>query len=89
MPVCVPCATARPLAPADREEPARLCTCDGAVHVPGEPAVNGANAGLLMSAMNTCDGSLNSYGARTMPVEQSSPDESITLNPLDGGCEFS
>jgi hypothetical protein len=34
------------------------------------------NAGLLMSAIETFDGPENSAGAKIIPVEQSSPDES-------------
>src|SRR2546422_356037 len=75
-PVNVPCATAMPLAPADRNDSVRVATVLGAAHVPGPPVVNGAHVGLLISAMNTSDGSENSAGARTIPVVQSSPEES-------------
>src|SRR6266581_2485702 len=68
----VPCATAIPLAPAARNDSDRLCTWEGALHVPGAPAVNAAG-GVVMSAMYTLDGPLNSTGARATCVEQSSP----------------
>src|SRR6266567_3675918 len=74
-PVCVPCATADPEGPALRSEPARVCTCSGAVHEPGDPAVKTA-FGWVMSAISTWLGLLNSPGAKTIPVEQSSADES-------------
>src|ERR1700731_1683577 len=58
-PVCVPWATAEPLAPADSEEPVSVWNCSGAVHDPGEPGVNtafGAVPAFWMSATSTPDG---------------------------------
>src|SRR5438105_3448248 len=72
-PVSVPCATEMPLAPAARKDSDSVCTCEGAVQVPGEPAVNVA---CFRSARYTLDGEENSAGARAMPVAQSSPEES-------------
>ena len=76
-----------PAGPCRRNEPVSVCTCEGAVHVPGVPGVNGANAGLLMSAMYTFDGPENSAGARMIPVAQSSPEESSS--PPAVGTVFS
>jgi hypothetical protein len=75
--VFVPCATDEPDAPASSTEPASVWTCSGALQDPGDPGVNVA---LLMSAISTCDGLLNSAGARMIPVEQSSADESRSLS---------
>src|SRR2546423_14522771 len=67
-PVCVPCATAMPLAPSVRVDSDRVWTCEGAVHVPeGEPGVNVA---WVRSATYTLDGDENSAGASAIPVEQ-------------------
>src|SRR6185436_4611956 len=74
IPVWVPCATATPVAPEfGRIDSDKVCTCDGAVQEPGDPAVNVA---CVRSARNTFDGVENSAEPRTMPVVQSSPDES-------------
>src|SRR6202035_4782393 len=74
-PVWVPCATAEPDGPALRVEPVSVWTCSGAVQDPGVPGVNTA-WGVVMSAISSWDGLLNSDGAKMIPVEQSSAEES-------------
>ena len=88
-PVCVPCAT-REAARPGREERARSASgsAAGALHVPGEPGVNGRERRVADVRDVHLDGSLNSYGASTIPVEQSSPDES-SRRPDRRGTAFS
>jgi hypothetical protein len=52
IPVWVFCATATPLAPADRNDSVRVFTAESDVHEPGEPAVKTAE---VKSPTNTCD----------------------------------
>src|ERR1700730_8792372 len=84
-PMWVPWATAEPDGPALRFEPVNVWTCSGAVQDPGVPGVNTA-WDPVMSAISIWDGLLNSAGAKMIPVEQSSAEESSEPPTPDTAC---